>query len=159
MCAIRPSLLVRDADAAYTRDTEPARPTPSRPLEDLLDALQFSFVLDGIDEYLERVLGWGVPPLSPAESKKIVPQLHGSLWWLVTEVLRRTNGRPDGALKDLVGLAGRLGGEAAADGSTPDPVHARRVALLVSTLLDEVADDDDGPLPYFGVEQDTRWSA
>ncbi|GAV44747.1 DUF6415 family natural product biosynthesis protein [Streptomyces acidiscabies] len=149
MCAIKPSLPVRDSEAA------PARPTSSRTLGDLLDALQSSFVLDGVDEYLERVLGWGASPLSPAETRTIAPRLYGSLWWLVTEILRRVNGRPDGAQKELIGRAVRL-----REDETADEVGVRRLAVLVSALLDEIADDDaHGPLPYFGDERDVRWSA
>ncbi|GAQ58051.1 DUF6415 family natural product biosynthesis protein [Streptomyces acidiscabies] len=147
MCAVKPSLPVRDSEPA------PTRPTPT--LGDLLDALQSSFVLDGVDEYLERVLGWGASPLSPAETRTIVPRLYGSLWWLVTEILRRVNGRPDEAQKELIGRAVRL-----REDETADEVGVRRLAVLVSALLDEIADDDDhGPLPYFGEEQDVRWSA
>lgn len=155
-----PSLPVRDAAAARGLPAEPAQLPSRRTLEDLLGVLRDSFILDGVDEYLERILGWGAPPVSPAESRTIVPRLHDSLWWLVTEILTRTDGRPGEELIASIGLAARLSAEEAADGRTPDTVHARRLALLVSALLDEVADDgDDGPLPHFGADENFGWFA
>ncbi|MFM9609090.1 hypothetical protein [Streptomyces niveiscabiei] len=57
-------------------------------------------------------------------------------------------------------LAGGGAGPELLDGvETDDGADVRRLAVLVSGLLDEIADDDHGPLPYFGAEQDVRWSA
>lgn len=161
MRTTRSPLPVRDAEAARDMDVEPARPAARKTLLDLLGALNDSFIQDGIDDYLDRILGWGAAPLEPADIKKIVPPLQSSLWRLVTEALQRANGRPDKDLIKRIGFATCLDGEGEADGPTPDPAYVRRLASLVSDLLDEVSDDDEGPLPSFGAdpEESNRWSA
>ncbi len=154
-------LPVRDAEAVRDMKAGPARLTIPRTLSDLLGALNDSFIQDGIDDYLDRILGWGAAPLQPAELKKLVLPLQSSLWRLVTEALQRAKGRPDKDLIKRIGCATRLDDEKEANGFAPDFAYARRLATLVSDLLDEVSDDDNGPLPSFGVnpEESSRWSA
>jgi hypothetical protein len=144
--AAHPSLSVRDAAAARDRDVEPARPVGSKPLLDLLSALNASFIKQDVDDYLDRILGWGAAPLEPEDIRKLVPRLQGCLWQLLTEALKRAQGRPDRGLIQRVGFASRLDAEGSAKGFTPTVSYSRRLALLVLDLLDLVA-DDDGPFP------------
>ncbi|GAA1919725.1 DUF6415 family natural product biosynthesis protein [Streptantibioticus ferralitis] len=153
-------LPVRDAEAARDMEVEPARPAAPKSLLDLLSSLTSSFIKEGVDDYLDRILGWGAAPLEPEEIRKLVPRLQGCLWYLVTDALQRVRGRPDKDLIKRVGLACGLDAEGSAKGFTPTDSYARRLASLVLDLLDLVADDDDGPLPDFGsAPAESRWSA
>ncbi|MER6379928.1 DUF6415 family natural product biosynthesis protein [Streptomyces sp. NPDC001127] len=114
-----------------------------------------------LDDYLELVLGWGAEPLRPDEVPKIVSCLWGCLWGLVTEALHRVKGCPDPGLIKRIGFAVCLHDEGAAEGFHPDDAYVRRLAMLVSDLVDRVAEDDDSPLPTFNARPSFRgwWSA
>ncbi|MER6546743.1 DUF6415 family natural product biosynthesis protein [Streptomyces sp. NPDC001250] len=134
-----------------------ARPAGPRTLFDLLGALGAAL----LDDCLELVLGWGAAPLQPDEVPKIVSCLRGCLWGLVTEALNRVKGRPDRDLIKRIGFAVCLDDEGAAAGFHPDDAYVRRLAMLVSDLVDRVAEDDDSPLPTFDARPAFRgwWSA
>ncbi|WP_369392767.1 DUF6415 family natural product biosynthesis protein [Streptomyces sp. CG1] len=157
MSAVHPSLALCDAAAARSMDVGSARPAASRTLFDLLGALGGAL----LDDYLELVLGWGAAPLQPDEIPKIVSCLQGCLWGLVTEAMNRVKGRPDQDLIKRIGFAVCLDVEGAAEGFHPDDAYVRRLAMLVSDLVDRVAEHDDGPLPTFDARPAFRgwWSA
>ncbi|OIJ86418.1 DUF6415 family natural product biosynthesis protein [Streptomyces colonosanans] len=158
MSTVYSGLPVRDVEATQGMNVEPARPAARRTLLDLLGALNDSFIQDGIDDYLDRILGWGAAPLEPQEVEKIVPPLQSCLWRLVTNALQRAQGCPDKALIQRIGAATRLDSKGEVDGFITDAAYVRRLAALISDLLDEVSDDDDGPLPSFGagMEESSR---
>ncbi|MFF3554602.1 DUF6415 family natural product biosynthesis protein [Streptomyces tsukubensis] len=103
-----------------------------------------SFIEDGVDDVLERVLGWGAATLSPEEIRNLVRSLHACLWPLVTDALHEAKGRPDNFLRQLVGAASRLDAQGAATKFVPTESYARLLASLVSDLLNLVSDPEDG---------------
>lgn len=152
-------LPVRDVDTARNGEAETAQPAAPSSLLDLLGALNDSFLKEDVDDYLDRILGWGAAPLEPEEIRRLVPRLQECLWKLVTDALQRAHGRPDKDLVQQVGFAYGLDSEGAAQGFTPTVSYARRLASLVLDLLDLVA-DDDGPLPSFDPSPaPSQWSA
>ena len=156
----RPFLAIRDAGAARDMNVERARPAAPGNLMDLLGALNDSFIKEDVDDYLDRILGWGAEPLEPADIRKLVPRLQSCLWLLLTDALQSARGRPDKDLVRKVGFAYGLDAEGSAEGFTPTSSHARRLASLVLDLLDLVSEDDNDPLPDFGASPaPSRWSA
>ncbi|MFI1830722.1 DUF6415 family natural product biosynthesis protein [Streptomyces sp. NPDC020412] len=143
------ALPVRDGAAARTRRVEPARPVAEQALLGLLNSLNGSFLDDGVEEFLERILGWGARPLTPDETRTLVDRLHVCLWALVTDALRGANGRPDSLLRQLVAASVRLDTERRAREFVPTQNHARLLASLVGDLLDLVSDDVPDPSPSF----------
>ncbi|MFJ4689309.1 DUF6415 family natural product biosynthesis protein [Streptomyces sp. NPDC088789] len=141
-------LPVRDAATSRTRSVEPARPATQEALLGLLDSLNGSFLSDGVDEFLERILGWGARPLTPDETRTLVDRLHACLWPLVTEALCGTR-HPDRLLCQLVAATARLDAERRQRGFVPTQSHARLLASLVGDLLDLVSDDVPDPSPRF----------
>ncbi|MCZ0975907.1 hypothetical protein O1L55_40910 [Streptomyces albulus] len=120
------------------------RSTPQE-LRRALGTMTRSHVNEGVDDYLERLLGHaGGQPLSIYEFTNIVPRLQASLWSLITDALQRTNGYPDRDLKQTVKWVCALETEASSDTFVPTDVFARRQAGLVSYLLD-LTSDNDGP--------------
>lgn len=153
-------LPVRDAEAAHDMSVEPARPAEPMALKSLLSALTSSLIEEGVDDYLDRILGWGAAPLRTEEIRTLVPRLRGCLWQLVTDALQHAQGHPDKDLIKRIGFASRLDTEASVDGFAPDVAYVRRLASLVLDLLDLVSEDDGDPLPDFGASPDpSRWSA
>ncbi|MFD5553766.1 DUF6415 family natural product biosynthesis protein [Streptomyces sp. NPDC127068] len=142
-------LPVRDAAAARTRSVEPARPASEVALLGLLKSLNGAFLSDGVDDFLERILGWGARPLTVDETCTLVDRLHGCLWPLVTDALHGAEGRPDSLLRQLVASAARLDTERRAREFVPTQSHARLLASLVGALLDLVSDDVPDPSPHF----------
>ncbi|MGW3199228.1 DUF6415 family natural product biosynthesis protein [Streptomyces sp. NPDC001118] len=136
---------------------EPAQQAAPRTMRDLFEALSAA----RLDDYLELVLAWGAAPLRPDEVPKIVSCLRDRLWGLVTDALRRVDGCPDRDLIKRISFAVLLHDEAAAEGFRPDDAYVRRLAMLVSDLLDRVAEDDDSPLPTFNTRPPFSgwWSA
>ncbi|WP_231406113.1 DUF6415 family natural product biosynthesis protein [Streptomyces clavuligerus] len=135
-------LPVRDA-MDRPRPVEPARPASRDLLLRLGDSLRKSFIEDGVDEVLERILGWGAATLSPEETRNLVRALRPCLWPLVTDALHGAKGRPDDFLRQLVGAAFRLDAQGAATEFVPNESYARLLASLVSDLLDVVGDTAD----------------
>ncbi|MER7047939.1 DUF6415 family natural product biosynthesis protein [Streptomyces jumonjinensis] len=143
-------LPVRDAAAARARSVEPARPASEQALLGLLNSLNSSFLSDGVDEFLERILGWGASPLTADEMRTLVDRLHAYLWPLVTDALYGADGYPDSLLRQLVAATVRLDAVHRAREFVPTQSHARLLASLVSDLLDLVSDDDPSPSAHFG---------
>lgn len=151
-------LPVHDSGAAAATPVETAPPVDRQTLLNLLNALTSSFIQDGIDDFLDRILAWGAEPLTPEETRVLVPRLEACLWSLLTEALRRSDGRPNEDLKKMVGAATRLDRESATAGFVATDGYARRLASLVGDFLDLVSDDEDEPLPDFGsAPAESRW--
>lgn len=134
-------LPVRDA-AALARSVEPAHAASEQALLGLLGSLNNSFVRDGLEEFLERILGWGARALTADETRTLVDRLHACLWPLMTDALHGADGRPDRLLRQLVAATVRLDAERRERGFVPTQSHARLLASLVGDLLDLVSDDD-----------------
>ncbi|MER7049536.1 DUF6415 family natural product biosynthesis protein [Streptomyces jumonjinensis] len=134
-------LPVRDA-AAGARRVEPARPASQDLLLKLTSSLRKSFIEEGVEDVLERILGWGAEALSPEETRNLVRSLRACLWPLVTGALHDTKGRPDDVLRQLVKAAVRLDAEGGKEGFMPTESHARLLASLVSDLLDRAGDPE-----------------
>ncbi|MFE9659130.1 DUF6415 family natural product biosynthesis protein [Streptomyces sp. NPDC005955] len=147
---VPPHLPVRDTSGG-TRHVEPARSVSQDLLLKLGDGLRRSFIEDGVDDVLERILGWGASALSPEETRNLVHVLRTCLWPLVTDALHGAKGRPDDLLRQLVGAASRLDVEGNRNGFEPNTRHARLLASLVSALLDFVGErDDDETVVHLG---------
>ncbi|MCX4659124.1 DUF6415 family natural product biosynthesis protein [Streptomyces uncialis] len=142
-------LPVRDAASARTRSVEPALPATQQALLGLLASLKGSFLDDGVEEYLEQIIGWGASPLTANEMRTLVDRLHACLWPLLTDALRDADGRPDSLLRQLAASTARLDAEHRAREFVPTQSHARLLASLVGALLDLVSNDVPDPSPHF----------
>ncbi|MFJ5029519.1 DUF6415 family natural product biosynthesis protein [Streptomyces sp. NPDC088560] len=147
----------REAEPGPGTKGEPARRAAPRTMLDLLGALSAA----RLDDYLDLVLAWGAAPLRPDEVPKIVSCLRGCLWGLVTQALNRVDGCPDRDLVKRISFAVLLHDEGAVEGFRASDAYVRRLAMLISDLLDRVAEDDDSPLPTFNPQPAFRgwWSA
>lgn len=135
---------VRGQEATWAA---PASPEAAR---ELLDAQRAASAVDGIHDFLDRVLDPDSPPPVWEEVGYQVRVLGGCMWPLISDVLQRSRGRPDTALVEQIGRAACLHTEKTCAGFTPSLSFVRRLALLILDLLERLEpDEDNGPWPTF----------
>ncbi|MEV0257732.1 DUF6415 family natural product biosynthesis protein [Streptomyces sp. NPDC050732] len=126
-----------------------ASPSPAAARE-LLNAQRAASALDGVHDFLDRVLNDGGLPPAREEVGYQVRVLGGCMWPLVSDVLQRARGRPDADLVTQIDIAARLHAEKASKDFKPSLGFARRLALLILELLERLEPDEDiNPWPTF----------